>query len=154
HAAVTGMRTVVREMHTSPNGGIVLVKFRAAGAAPFFTTPLHRLFGKMQALDELIEGDEVARASHDIKSAASDDDRIQTVEQFLLARLQSTSPDPVVSGALHAICTAAGAIRVADLARDLQVSQDTLEKRFRRTVGASPKQFASIVRLRRAVDLS
>jgi len=55
---------------------------------------------------------------------------------------------------LHAICAAAGAIRVGQIARDLRVSQDTLEKRFRRVVGASPKQFASIVRLRRAVELS
>jgi len=37
------------------------------------------------------------------------------------------------------------------LARDLGVSQEVLEKRFRRRVGATPKQFASILRFRRAI---
>lgn len=32
------------------------------------------------------------------------------------------------------------------------LSQDALEKRFRRVVGATPKQYASVVRLRRAVE--
>jgi AraC-like DNA-binding protein len=156
-AAVTGLRTRVREMYTSPNGGIVIVKFRAAGAAPFFDTELHQLFGTMTALDELVDRDEVANTSRQLIAAPGDDERIAVVERFLIARLarrQEVSPDPLVGGALRAICAAAGAIRVGQVARDLQVSQDTLEKRFRRAVGASPRQFASIVRLRRAVDLS
>jgi AraC-like DNA-binding protein len=154
NAAITGLRTRVREMHTSPNGGIVLTKFRAAGAAPFFETALHELFGRMTALDALIEPDLVARTSSQINAATTDEERIGIVQQFWLARLHSASPDPLVSGALRAICAAAGAIRVGPLALALGVSQDTLEKRFRRIVGATPRQFASIVRLRRAVDLS
>jgi hypothetical protein len=39
-----------------------------------------------------------------------------------------------------------GAIRMAPLARELGLSQDALEKRLRRAVGASPKQFASSCR--------
>jgi hypothetical protein len=39
-----------------------------------------------------------------------------------------------------------GAIRIAPLARELGLSQDALEKRLRRAVGASPKQFASSCR--------
>ncbi len=59
-----------------------------------------------------------------------------------------------MSAALRAIGAAAGAIRVRTLAQDLGVSQDALEKHFRRIVGASPKQFATIVRVRQAVELS
>jgi hypothetical protein len=44
-ATVTGLRNSVRQMHTSTNGGIVLAKFRAAGASAFFGDPLHQLFG-------------------------------------------------------------------------------------------------------------
>jgi AraC-like DNA-binding protein len=167
-AAAVGLRTAVRRMHTAPNGGIVLAKFRAAGAASFFTTSLHHLFGEMPALDDLLDRDAVARTSRQIIAATSDAERVAIVEQFLLAQQQQQqrhqqqqqqqqrafSPDPLVGGALRAICAAAGAIRVGQIARDLRVSQDTLEKRFRRIVGASPKQFASIVRLRRAVELS
>jgi AraC-like DNA-binding protein len=156
-ATITGMRTVVRQMHTSPAGRIILTKFRAAGAAPFFDTPLHGLFGKAEPLEALIDRDLVEQTLRLIIAARNDDERVAIVEQFLLARLarqQPAAPDPLVSGALRAICEAAGAIRVGQLATDLQVSQDTLEKRFRAIVGASPKQYASIVRLRRAVELS
>ncbi len=37
NVCVTGLRTSVREMHTAADSGIILAKFRAAGAAPFFT---------------------------------------------------------------------------------------------------------------------
>jgi methylphosphotriester-DNA--protein-cysteine methyltransferase len=56
-----------------------------------------------------------------------------------------------VGAALRAIHADPGALRVGALALDLGMSVDGLEKRFRRAVGASPKQLASIVRLRRAI---
>lgn len=154
NAAITGLRTSVRQMHTAANSGIVLAKFRAAGAVSFFKEPLHHLFGTMRALGGLFDEEDVAITSRRIVAATSDAERIAELERFMLAQHQPTSPDPIVSAALHAICSAAGAIRVNAVARDLQISQDTLEKRFRRVVGATPKQFASIVRLRRAVELS
>ncbi len=42
-------------------------------------------------------------------------------------------------------------MRIAPLARSLDIGQDQLEKRFRRVVGASPKRLASILRLQRAL---
>lgn len=149
---VTGLRTSVREMHTAANSGIILAKFRAAGAAPFFTEPLHRLFGATCPLTE-ISADDDARIRA-IVNAPTDDDRVAQVEQFLLTRHRPTEPNALVSAALRTIGAAAGAIRVRTLARDLGISQDALEKHFRRIVGASPKQFATIVRLRQAVELS
>lgn len=150
---VTGLRTSVREMHTAANSGIILAKFRAAGAAPFFTEPLHHLFGTACPLTE-IDDDDAATRIRAIVNAATDDERVAQVEQFLLTRHRPTEPNAVVSAALRAIGAAAGAIRVRALAQDLGISQDALEKHFRRIVGASPKQFATIVRLRQAVELS
>jgi AraC-like DNA-binding protein len=149
---VTGLRTSVREMHTAANSGIILAKFRAAGAAPFFTQPLHRLFGSMCPLTDLSAEDSARIRA--IVNAATDDERVGHVEQYLMTRYRPTEPHAVVSAALRAIAAAAGAIRVRALAQDLGVSQDALEKHFRRIVGATPKQFATIVRLRQAVDLS
>jgi AraC-like DNA-binding protein len=42
-------------------------------------------------------------------------------------------------------------VRIRALAKELGTSQDPLEKRFRRVVGASPKQFAKIVRFLQVV---
>ena len=43
--------------------------------------------------------------------------------------------------------------RIDDLTRYIGLSQSALERRFRRVVGVSPKRFASVLRLRRAVRL-
>ena len=152
NVCVTGLRTSVREMHTASNSGIILAKFRAAGAAPFFTAPLHHLFGSTCSLGDRAEGDDIGIDA--IVNASTDDERVARVEQFLLTRHRPIEPNAIVSAALRAICASAGALRVRALAQDLGVSQDSLEKHFRRIVGASPKQFATIVRIRQAVELS
>jgi AraC-like DNA-binding protein len=139
-------------MHTAANSGIILAKFRAAGAAPFFNAPLHHLFGAMCPLTDLSEGDDARLRA--IIDASTDDERVAKVEQFLLRRHKPTEPNAVVSAALRAIGEAAGRIRVRALAHDLGISQDSLEKHFRRIVGASPKQFATILRVRQTVELS
>ena len=149
---ITGLRTSVREMHTAANSGIILAKFRAAGAAPFFTEPLHHLFGATCPLT--ITSSDDAERVHAIVHASSDDERVARVEEFLLTRHRPVEPSALVSAALRAIGSSAGKIRVRTLADDLGISQDALEKHFRRIVGASPKQFATIVRLRQAVELS
>jgi methylphosphotriester-DNA--protein-cysteine methyltransferase len=57
----------------------------------------------------------------------------------------------VVAAAVRAIVEARGALRIRELARRLAISQDPLEKRFRRAVGMSPKQLARLVRIRHAI---
>ncbi len=73
-----------------------------------------------------------------IVNASTDDERVARVEEFLLTRYRPTEPNAVVGAALRAISAAAGAIRVRTLAKDLGISQDALEKHFRRIVGATP----------------
>src|SRR6185312_8848511 len=42
-------------------------------------------------------------------------------------------------------------LKIAALASQLYISRDALEKRFRASIGTSPKHFSSILRLRRAI---
>ena len=44
-----------------------------------------------------------------------------------------------------------GLLNMKSLAGDVNMSQDAFEKRFRRVIGTSPKQFSSIVRLRNVI---
>ncbi len=73
-------------------------------------------------------------------------------EAFLLARLRPGPTDPLVASAVRAIGEARGQLRIRALARRLGISQDPFEKRFRRVVGASPKQLESLLRLRHAIE--
>jgi AraC-like DNA-binding protein len=155
-AALVGMRDTVRHMWTSAGGGIVLATFHAAGAAAFFREPLHEFFGSTVALDHLVPSVEVDRVTSRISEAADNGERVAMLEQFLLARQGARRPDAIVdeaARAIHAASDAAsGSIRIGALADRLSIGRDRLEKRFRRTVGASPKELASILRLRRAIE--
>ncbi len=152
--AITGLRTTVRHMHTAANSGIIVTKFHPTGAAAFVPVPLHELFGIVEAFEPNDPQTKLTLTT-DLQTATTDTDRIAAVEQFLLSFTPSpVAPDPMAGAAVDAIRTANGTLRVSALAKSLQVSQDTLEKRFRRAVGATPKQFASILRVRRAIQLS
>jgi AraC-like DNA-binding protein len=149
--AFTGMLTRARHMRTSAGGGIVLAAFNEGGASAFFAEPLHELFGCTLALDDLLPQSEIERTRSRVASARNDAERIAILEERLLARLAPGPADPIVSAAVRAIRAARGSLRIGALAGALDIGQDALEKRFRRRVGASPKQLASILRLHHAV---
>jgi AraC-like DNA-binding protein len=151
-AAVTGIQQTVRHMTTQAGSGIVLVNFKPGGAAAVLRVPMHELFGKAIGLDAILGRAEAARMIDRVASAPDNATRVAILDAILVQRVGEI--DPLVTAAARAIDAARGSLRIADLARTLRITQDPLEKRFRRTVGSSPKHLASIVRVRHAVDLA
>ncbi len=152
-AAVTGLRLTARRMRTAAGSGLVVAKLRAGAAPAFLEGSLHRLFGQTRPLAEVAPRLEVERCAREVRRAATDSDRVAAVERCRLRRAdhRRARPDARVDQAVRAILADAGAVRIGRLAAALGLSVDGLERRFRRRVGASPKQLASIVRLREAV---
>src|SRR6266542_1706273 len=95
----------------------------------------------------------VVLAAFTVTGAADKVRRVQLIEDFLIARAPNTRPDPLVSAAVSWIEETRAMARIEELARRVGLSQSALERRFRRVVGASPKKFASIVRLRHVLHL-
>ena len=149
---ISGLRKSVRLVKYAPGTGNLLVMFREGGAAPFFKAPLHELFEANQALEELIHLHKIKEVEEQLSGSANTVQRIAVVEKFLLSELKTQQPDLLVSHAVQQIKAANGSSRIKTLAADLYISQDAFEKRFRRSVGASPKQFSAIVRLRHLLD--
>jgi AraC-like DNA-binding protein len=151
-ASLAGLRLTTRRMRTSAGGGIVLATFREGAAMPFFQEPMHPLFSSIVGLDEWVSGEEIDEVRSKIAGAADNATRVGFVEQFLLAHMAMQQRDMLVAAAVRAIQAARGSISIRSLADHLGISQDRFEKRFRQAVGASPKQFCSILRLRRVVQ--
>ena len=147
-SGISGLRDSYRLFHNTKNIGTVLVIFKEQGAAAFFKAPLHELFGESLSLDQFMLRSEMEQVEERLAEAPTDAGRIQIVQSFLLGKLHTFCPDKLVDTALHYIHQSKGALRIADLADRLCISQSPLEKRFRKVVGASPKKFASIVRFR------
>lgn len=77
--------------------------------------------------------------------------RVRRVEAFLLAQLRAQAGDRLVQQVVHGITGDAGARAVREMARDSGASERTLERRFRRSIGAPPKGFSRVVRLQDAL---
>jgi AraC-like DNA-binding protein len=153
NAIFTGLRDRARCMRTAAESGVLLARFHPGAAAAFFRRPLHTTFGTTLALEALAPASDVQRTTRAVAAAADDGARIAVFERFLRDRLCSVAHDALVSSALRAIEQEPVSARVGALADQLGISRDRLEKRFRSVVGASPKRFARILRLRRSVEL-
>jgi AraC-like DNA-binding protein len=149
---LVGMRTTLRRMQTSPGGGVVVAQFNVLGAAQFFEHPLHLFFGDIVALADVSSPQLLSEIEDRLASAPSNAVRARLVDEFLCRSLREREPDSLVRKAASMIGRARGIVRIGALAKQLGISQDPLEKRFRRVVGASPKQLASIARFREVVS--
>lgn len=147
---LVGMRTTLRHMQTSVGGTVVAV-FRTLGAAQLFAAPMNELFGDVVGLADMVDRRALADVEERLAFAQHHAERVALVDAYLCSLLGARPHDPLVAAAVTTIEQAHGAVRIATLAKRLGTSQDPLEKRFRRLVGASPKQLASIVRFRRVV---
>jgi AraC-like DNA-binding protein len=144
-SSISGLRKSMRSFHYYTGTGNVLVLFKETGAAAFFKNPLHHLFNENVSLDQFIHHRDLAIVEEQIAEAENDAQIIDRIEKFLLSVLYDHKPDKLISAALQKIHLAKGIIKIKELADGLYMSQDALEKRFRRVVGTSPKQFSSIV---------
>ncbi|HEU5047555.1 MAG TPA: helix-turn-helix transcriptional regulator [Rickettsiales bacterium] len=150
-SVVSGLRSAARLIGYAPGSNMLLVMFREGGAAAFFKEPLHRFFASSIALQDIsgIPAGEMEARLAEAKTARS---AVAIIEHFLFTLLKENTPDKLVHEAMRRIREAGGIIRIRDLAASLNISLDPFEKRFRQTVGSSPKQFAETVRLRKLIE--
>jgi AraC-like DNA-binding protein len=151
-AGITGLMDNYRLFKNTPHTGSVLVVFHETGAADFVQQPLHELFGESISLEHFFSKTDLSETEEKLAIANDDRQRINIIEQLLLKHLQPVQ-DVLISKAVTYIHQSHGTIRMTELARNLNTSQSPLEKRFRKIVGASPKKFSSIVRIKNVRSL-
>lgn len=149
---VSGLRKSGRLINYSKDTANILVIFKEAGANAFIKEPLNELFEDSVSLDNFTGYKNLSSIEEQLAGAADNTQRIYLIEQFLLSRLYNLKPDTLILAAMERIHEAKGIIRIKNLADTLCISQDAFEKRFRRIVGVSPKQFSYIVRMRSILD--
>lgn len=150
-SGITGLHGAAATFQNEAGTGTVLVYFREAGATAFFPEPLNELFGQSLSLEQFMLRSELVLLEERLEEAATDAGRVAVVEAFLLERLRPAKPDALVVGALALIHRSKGSIRIEQLAEQLHTSRSPLERRFRKAVGATAKQYAGIVRMRQVL---
>jgi AraC-like DNA-binding protein len=96
----------------------------------------------------------VSLLEEQLACATGSNERIDLIEKFLLSKLYQPTPDRLILNALQKIHLTRGMVKIKNLADTLYISHDAFEKRFRRVVGSSPKQFSSIVRMASITSLN
>jgi len=146
-ATISGLRKSVRLIHYQPKSAVLVVQFKETGMPAFFKHPLHELFEYSVSLDNFLPSSEIARIEERLAEASNYDDKIAVIEMFLLSKLSGSKTDELIKAAVEKIYASTGQIKIRTLANSLYISQDALEKRFRKITGTSPKQFAFITKL-------
>ena len=153
NALVTGIWDRARTLVHSGNCANVLAMFTPTGAAALLREPVERLFNETMPYESEIHRSQLDLIEEQLSESVHHEDRVRTLERFLLQRVRHRAPDPLVSFAVEYIRTTRGSTRIDHLARRAGLSQSALERRFRHGVGTSPKKFAALVRLRNVVRL-
>ena len=149
---LTGLRRSHRVMRYSRDTGNILVLFKEGGLVAFSRVPANELFDVTIPAENFFAKAAMCDLLEALAEAGDNETRIQTIEAFLTQQLRGIDPDPLVDEAVRLIKESKGLIKIKDLAHALYISQDPLEKRFRAKVGSTPKQYASIIRLRNIIN--
>lgn len=149
-SVISGLQKTPFVIRYAEHTTTLLVIFEEGGAAAFFKEPVHELFGMRLSLDNLVRRDKVSEVEERLAEATNNTTRVSIVERFLLSEMKDHS-DSLVLNAIQKIKSSSGNLRIKELLSSLPISVDPFEKRFRRLVGASPKQFSAIVRFRNLI---
>lgn len=147
----SGLRKSVRLINYAPETAALIVLFKETGVSAFFKQPIHELFEESVSLDNFFSHPEVAVLEERLAETGNNKTKIAVVEQFLYSKLLYHKPDSLVSEAIGKIYLNNGTLKIRELADGLFISQDAFEKRFRKVTGATPKQFASIVKMKAVI---
>lgn len=151
-AAITGLRRSHRLLYYSENTANFLVVLKEGGIAAFSRLPAHELFDLTIPIENLFSTSAIDEILQRLAEAATNYDRVDEMETFLLQHLTRNKPDSLVGEAVRMIRQQNGLLKIKHLAASLHISQDPFEKRFRAQIGSTPKHYASIIRLRNMID--
>jgi len=150
---LTGISQRLRSFRNEPGFGIILVYFRPWAAPLFFGSMMHEFYQQSVALNDFLSPAPIRQLEERLALSSSGQLRVELVETYLLNLLRPERADPLVRHSLERLKQTSGRLPIRELARQLFISPRQFEKRFRRSVGCTPKRWAAILRLRDAAQL-
>lgn len=150
---IFGQITSFLEIAPSGVTGLVAARFLPEGLAPFLDIPVSSLENKAVAIQDIFGklGEELEKT---VINSASNRERIELIENFLLAKLQTQDTiDNITRACVETILKTQGQLGVNELADKLNIHRRNMERRFETAVGMSPKQLSRVVRLQSALKL-
>jgi AraC-like DNA-binding protein len=145
--SLSGLRNNVREVQYERTTTTLVALLSPLGASQVFREPLNQFYNLIVNAGDL-SSISFNQLQDQLLSAVTMQRRIAVIDRFLIDRVKDLRFDPIIIHAVKRLSESHGLVRIRALSKELCLSQDAFEKRFRKYVGATPKQFANIVRMR------
>lgn len=147
YAHVQGPMTTAEVIATPAGARVFGVRFLPGAASAFLDMDAEEIEDRAVGLD-VISSARTWSLAERVVLAKDHAGRQRAIADFLLEpRARKKAADIRLAHAIRAIRHSRGALPVAAIARDLAMSERTLERLFRAHVGVRPKLFARIARL-------
>lgn len=145
---------LTKPLMIEPTGatGIFSVRFQYEGFIPFASIPIKEMDDKAISLDQLF-GEDGTELEKNILECKTAEEKIHTVEEFLLKKLDAAAIDKIVQSTVDTILTAKGQISIGELSRQTNINRRQLERKFSSAIGLSPKQLSKTIRLQTTLKL-
>lgn len=145
------VRDGITERINQPGDHIFTIKFFPGGLHTVLGISQQDMVGRIISLQHILPQDFISR----LKALQTFEDRLQLTQLFLLTSMQQrTAPDHYTSLVQQTIADYANGsmqYNVSEAAGHSFVTSRTIHRYFHRVIGASPKQYLSIMRARLAL---
>jgi len=137
------------EIEPAGAGGFIAVRFHPWGAHQFLPVPMLDVADRATPADEVWRRPDVREIEERIGTAATDAERVNALQAFLLRHLEKHRR-PDVSGLVRTLWRAPPPVRIDRVAESLGVGQRRLERTFETSLGMTPKHLTRLARFLRA----
>ncbi|MCU1259391.1 MAG: AraC family transcriptional regulator [Bryobacterales bacterium] len=153
-AIVSGLQSHTRNVELSSNSFVIVLRFTEIGASSFLRGRIDALHDLTAPLDDVLSRVDIDRVQNALADAVNMQERSLALDHFLRRQLRPAHiPNRQVESAAGAIRRSGGRVSIDKLARQLETSHSTLERRFRADVGVTPKTFSRLARLQNVCRL-
>lgn len=150
------MGQITKPSFIQPTGYVnsFAVRFYPYGFSNFVKIPVNELADKDTPLSILFGEEGANDLEQKIVCASSTAERIEIVERFLLSKLtESSTIDQIVKSTIDSLFLTKGSISINSILKDKGSQRRSLERKFLKQVGISPKQLAKIIRLQTSLKM-
>jgi AraC-like DNA-binding protein len=146
----TGVQT--RAVMLRPGGpiGAIVVHLKPEAASRVLGGGMHEFTDAYISIGDVLSTGDISLLEEMLAEASGPFERAARVQAFLVRHLSSKAPDPVVRQAVQ-LLRREPTVSVRRLTSRLDLNERQLLRRFEAAVGTSPKQFANVARIGKAI---
>lgn len=145
---------ITQPMWIEPMGKVktFAVRFKPGGLSYFTKTPMSNLTDKDTELKELFDEEKVVKIESAISQAKDVTEKILLIEYFLFDILvENIDISSLLKSVIDKILQTNGTVSIKDITQDHPRQRRSLERKFIKQVGTSPKQLCRAIRFQKTL---